>query len=317
MKTNVINTAKKSDDFFIESIIEMLDSTDLQQWQHFAKDLKVFNPYNPFTNKGSYYQGINKFFLTLVSIFKGYTNPNFATFNQIQSVGGKLKKGSKHIKIDFFGHSIKHKETGKRIDLDLFKLLSIEEQNQYNYYTFLDPKRVFNFQDIANLEDLDLSKFRLEDNQISLTIDYSPIDEIELFINSLEIKKGLNLRRFPTVKALYNPLLDYVQIPTHEIFISQREYYSTTFHEFVHWTGHPNRLNRFDTKRFESEEYAQEELVAELGALLLCMDFNIFDTFSNSVAYLKGWLNTNDKASQAKKLRSALSLSKKAVKFLI
>ena len=44
----------------------------------------------------------------------------------------------------------------------------------------------------------------------------------------------------------------------------------TLAHETTHWTAHESRLARdFGTKRFGSEGYAIEELVAELGAAFL------------------------------------------------
>ena len=71
-------------------------------------------------------------------------------------------------------------------------------------------------------------------------------------------------------------------MPIRAIFLA---YYSTAFHEIIHWTGHPKRLNRlgFSEKGKKDElSYSYEELVAELGALLLCMEFKIYDTFLNT-----------------------------------
>ncbi|MFD6508704.1 zincin-like metallopeptidase domain-containing protein [Bacillus sp. NPDC060175] len=49
--------------------------------------------------------------------------------------------------------------------------------------------------------------------------------------------------------------------------------YSTLFHEFIHSTGHSSRLKRDGitsaTVNFGSEEYSEEELVAEIGASML------------------------------------------------
>ena len=46
--------------------------------------------------------------------------------------------------------------------------------------------------------------------------------------------------------------------------------------ETTHWTAHESRLARdFGAKRFGSEGYAIEELVAELGAAFLCADLGL------------------------------------------
>jgi antirestriction protein ArdC len=50
----------------------------------------------------------------------------------------------------------------------------------------------------------------------------------------------------------------------------------TLAHETTHWTAHESRLARdFGTKRFGSEGYPIEELVAELGAAFLCADLDL------------------------------------------
>jgi antirestriction protein ArdC len=42
-------------------------------------------------------------------------------------------------------------------------------------------------------------------------------------------------------------------------------------HEHVHWTGHSSRLDRDMTGSSFSQSYAFEELVAELGSVLLSL----------------------------------------------
>jgi len=94
--------------------------------------------------------------------------------------------------------------------------------------------------------------------------------------------------------ASYNKLTDAVQMPTRSCFDGAEEYYSTLFHELVHSTGHPERLNRStltDFERFGDEIYSREELVAEMGAAFLAGYCGIENrTINNSVAYLASWL---------------------------
>ena len=68
-------------------------------------------------------------------------------------------------------------------------------------------------------------------------------------------------------------------------------YYAVLFHEHVHWSGHPSRLNRDLSGRFGSSAYAIEELVAELGASFLCATLGI-NTYprSDHAAYIASWL---------------------------
>ena len=98
------------------------------------------------------------------------------------------------------------------------------------------------------------------------------------------------------------------------------EYYSTTFHEITHSTGHQNRLNRLQSGQvaaFGSEEYSKEELVAEIGsaALMNLLGIETIKTFRNTAAYIQSWLNVlkNDN----KFIVSASSKAEKAVNFIL
>ena len=67
-----------------------------------------------------------------------------------------------------------------------------------------------------------------------------------------------------------------MQIAPLKSFADAESFYATLGHEFVHWTGHTSRLARdFGSKRFGSEGYAKEELVAELGSAFLCADLEL------------------------------------------
>ena len=96
-------------------------------------------------------------------------------------------------------------------------------------------------------------------------------------------------------RAFYRPADDVVAIPDRDCFESDSRYYATLFHELIHATGHPTRLNRESFRSpaidFGSEAYAFEELVAELGAAFLCSETGIGNaTMQDNAAYIGGWL---------------------------
>ena len=98
------------------------------------------------------------------------------------------------------------------------------------------------------------------------------------------------------------------------------EYYSTTFHELTHSTGHESRCNRkAETKNshFGNKSYSREELVAELGSAMLCHFAGIDSdkAFKNSVAYIQSWLKAlkNDN----KMIVWASSRAEKASKYIL
>ena len=71
-------------------------------------------------------------------------------------------------------------------------------------------------------------------------------------------------------------------------------------HELGHWTGAKPRLNRQFGKRFGDEEYAFEELIAELASSFLAGHLGFVDTtLEGHAAYLDSWLKVlkNDKTA--------------------
>ena len=79
-------------------------------------------------------------------------------------------------------------------------------------------------------------------------------------------------------EAVYYPVRDCIEVPPPSRFISSEDYYATIFHEMVHSTGHDSRLDRFGEGSIPIHEYASEELVAEMGAALLCTEAGISRT---------------------------------------
>jgi antirestriction protein ArdC len=116
-------------------------------------------------------------------------------------------------------------------------------------------------------------------------------------------------------RCYYAPAEDYISLPGIEDFDLPEEYYSSLFHELIHWTGHPRRLNRFQSID-ESDSYSFEELVAEIGSAYLCglacVSPKILD---NQAAYINGWLHklSDDKDFFIK----AAMKSQEAVNFII
>jgi len=87
----------------------------------------------------------------------------------------------------------------------------------------------------------------------------------------------------------YDLLLDKIKIPTVNNFENEESYYSSYFHELLHWTGHPSRLHRFELKQADLKEYAFEELVADIGSAYLCSLCGI-DDLTDTSKYLDGWI---------------------------
>lgn len=84
-------------------------------------------------------------------------------------------------------------------------------------------------------------------------------------------------------------------LPSLDLFDGEAAYWATLWHEVVHWTGHSSRLNRKQHSSWGDDEYAFEELVAELGAAFLCSHLCIPGDLQHHASYLKSWCDALEK----------------------
>ncbi len=73
-------------------------------------------------------------------------------------------------------------------------------------------------------------------------------------------------------------------------FHSPAAFCATWAHEQIHSTGHESRLNRDLGGAFGKPRYAREELVAELGSVLLGDRLEIGSEIESHAAYLGHWI---------------------------
>ncbi|QPN63682.1 ArdC family protein [Synechococcus sp. CBW1004] len=89
--------------------------------------------------------------------------------------------------------------------------------------------------------------------------------------------------------ACYSPGADRISMPVAEAFSNREAFAATWAHEQIHSTGHPSRLDRNQRGAMGTAAYAREELVAELGAVIVCQRLQIGSDFQNHAAYLSHW----------------------------
>lgn len=223
----------------------------------------------------------------------------YATFKQWSELGGHVKKGEKSEIVVFwkiFEAEETNPETGEK-ETKKIPLL--------RYYN------VFHISQVEGVEPL--ASEQLND-------EVEPIEEADKIITDYINREHLNFKECKSNKAYYRPSDDSVVVPLKEQYKNINEYYSTTFHELTHSTGHKNRLNRLQTgavAAFGSETYSKEELVAEIGSasLMNLLGIETPKTFKNSAAYIQSWLQVlrNDN----KFIVSASSKAEKAVNYIL
>ena len=97
-------------------------------------------------------------------------------------------------------------------------------------------------------------------------------------------------------RACYLPVPDRIQLPERSAFHSAGALYATWAHEAIHSSGHSSRLARDLSGGMGADgdggrAYAREELVAELGAVLLGDRLEIGSAMANHAAYLHHWVD--------------------------
>ncbi|MBL7681780.1 MAG: DUF1738 domain-containing protein [Flavipsychrobacter sp.] len=255
-----------------DKIISLLEEVNVKDWQAPFADLAAQGiPYNPVT--GNYYQGVNIPFLWFYQQEKAFRSNQWASFKQWQSKGAKVRKNERGSQVVFYKTLLKSEEN-EQGEEETSKIPMLR------LYTVFNASQVDGYEHDENPAP----------NANSLV---TPVEAIDKFCANT----GADIRDNGRNQAYYNPTGDYIQLPDPIFFIPTERstategYVSTLFHELVHWSGAPHRLNRDKAKNgAERQKYAQEELVAELGSAFLCAQFNIAQAPHNHAAYIKSWL---------------------------
>lgn len=231
----------------------------------------------------------------------------YITLNEINRLGGKLKKGSK-ARIIVFWRILQ--STKKDADGNVVR--DSEGMPVPVSYPVLRYHNVFHLDDTIEIE---------PKHKSDAPVNYiHPVEKAETTLNSFLSREHIQMRNVRGNRAFYNPTTDSITLPLMEQFVSAEEYYSTAFHECVHSTGHPRRLKRISSTQFSgfgSEEYSKEELVAEIGscALMHQLKLETTQTFRNTSAYIQSWLRAlrNDK----RLIVNAAGQAEKAVNLIV
>lgn len=219
---------------------------------------------------GKPYRGIN----TLLLGSAGYNRNLFLTFKQAKELGASIRKGEKSLPVVFWNSMEKEDpKTGEKKSVGMLR-----------YYN------VFNIEQCDNIPQ---EKIPAQIERV-----HDPVKECEDIVAQMPNPPSIH---HIGDQAYYHPTSDMISLPNPEKFETVEEYYSTLFHEVVHSSGHESRLNRKEVAsliKFGSEDYAIEELTAEIGATFLKTRAGIsMDKIENNAAYIQHWLTKlrNDK----------------------
>ena len=164
--------------------------------------------------------------------------------------------------------------------------------------------------------------------QVGLEAKHKPEPNYSYNNDQIEIANAVysNMKNRPSMdnggnRAYYRPSTHHVQMPMLEQFKTSDDYYKTMYHELIHSTGHESILNRSGitsrSAHFGSQQYSKEELIAEIGAMMLVSKTGLHptDDVTNSQAYINGWCK--HLKDNKKEVMMAASQSVKAVKYIL
>ena len=251
-------------------------------------------PTNLISNKK--YKGFNVMLLAM----QGMESKYWASFKQIKSVGGNVKKGQKGSIVTYY----------KGLDIKDDAGEVVRTIPMLRYYT------VFNLSQCENIDHKRLKEEQAKSENFE-ELDFNPIDEAERIVKGYKTAPEIN--HDGGNRAFYNRVHDMISMPEKSRFKSEQEYYSTLFHEMGHSTGHKSRLKRDTLENivaFGDPVYSEEELIAEFTAAFLCGHCRIENvTIDNSASYIKGW--AKKLKSNPKIIMKASSQGRKASEYIL
>ena len=240
-------------------------------------------PFNGITKAN--YKGCNSFWLSLVSMMRGYNDPRWVTMVQIMDNDKKYHPGEKwHLKK---GSSASYVEYWYPFDLKNKKALTWEQysdelksgRKETEFKLSTKYTAVFNACDVEGMPEL--PQF------------HNPDVSVDELVTKLSDAMKVQIINDGGNKAYYSPHQDMIHLPKPENFTGTYAYNATALHELSHSTGHPSRLNRPQGGFFGSEEYAYEELVAEMCSCFMGVNLSTEATqehIENHKAYVQSWI---------------------------
>lgn len=275
-------------DEVVESILNEIESGPEDRWiMPWSKTHGL--PINAYTGKP--YNGRNMLLLWASASRNNFRSNRWATFLQWQQMGSPVPQGYRATRVFRPINQAQQNATGGNDTVLTFRPIAVFNADQINHRT--EEQREL----IPLNPDFDESKARELIGAIDVDI------------------------RFQGARAYYKNDDDRVFIPPRASFTgsptlsADEAYYSTILHELIHWTGHRSRCDRvFGTQR-DSVEYAKEELVAEIGAALLCHNLGISPEIRpDHVQYIQSW--KKNLTDEPESLVTAAEQAIHAVKFL-
>jgi len=241
---------------------------------------------------GRRYRGANPVLLSLGMHLRGSALPYWCGFAEARTLGIFPRKGSKAV-------HVLRPQVHQRAESSLKGATTVEggcpgdqaaRPEGGRRWVSYRPVAVFNAADLEGEALAGLIEKRRQAERSLLRPEPEQLAAAEAVLSGWPVPVS-----FAGDRACYLPLIDRIQLPDRAAFHSAASLYATWAHEAVHSTGHASRLARdlsggMGAGGDGGRAYAREELVAELGAVLLGDRLEIGSATANHAAYLDHWI---------------------------
>ena len=250
---------------------------------------------------GRRYRGTNPILLTLGMHLRGSQLPYWCGWGEARSLGLSLRQGCKAVHVL---RPLVH-QRARRPGLDRAAQQTAAGESADIWVSYR-PVAVFNAADLEGEALPQLLEQRAAKARALARPEPERLAAAEAVLQHWPVPVVHGSQR-----ACYLPAADRIVLPPRSAFDSAAALYATWAHEAVHSTGHPSRLDRDLSGGPSSASYAREELVAELGSVLLGDRLEIGSDLANHASYLASWVAMLNASPQL--LLQVLGEAKRAV----
>lgn len=259
-----------------DSIVQMLEKGVApwqKPWEPGASSVGI--PFNPTSDRA--YRGGNAIHLMATGLRNNYEDPRWLTYKQAADQGWQVRKGEKGTQIEFWELRPAREDAPGGSDSNGSKGTAGEAADRSRFihrvYTVFNAKQIDNIPPFSPAPRSGFEAIQAGE---------------QILANS-----GAKIAHDQPDRAFYSRAQDSIHLPPKDAFKEPGGYYGTALHELAHWTGHPSRLNRptlNESYRFGDQNYAKEELRAELASVFLAAERGIPHNPEHHAAYVGSWI---------------------------
>ncbi len=313
-------TAKEFRERVTQRFIDLLENKEL----NWIKEWSSGSIKQPISGiNGRRYKGINIFNLYITMLENGWTDPRWFTFNKLGMLNRNdgedghpmVKKGEHGTKVEFWFLFDSRAENGQKSVMTIQDARKLVNSGMREWKDFKWKCRIHTVFNAHQIEGLKLQDPEERKRNMDVTVDQ--------VVNDISKSMGVPINYDEGDRCYYRPSEDAIYLPKPEYFKTSYAFNSTALHELGHATGAECRLNRGLMNVFGTEEYAFEELIAELTSCMFSAeiaephdDDNEYweHHLKNHAAYVQNWIRQLKKDSTA--LERAIKQAEMATDFL-